>query len=282
MISKVLETCPNWQWRTVVALARFGGLRCSSEVALLKLNDIHWDADRFTITSPKTKRYGKATRIVPLFPELRPFLDEAFAMAETGGTWVIPMLDGKPSKNLGTTFKKIIHRAGVDAWSKPFQNLRSSRQTELERKSPTHVTCAWLGNTPRVAHKHYLTLTDEDFDAAVESETGDWLGMQPPAGPRTGAHEKTRVAQNIRENASFSEVVDILENVRVTGTGFERRPFPLGNSHIEPTSAAKSGAPDAANQDVEAELLEVITAWPELPAAIKTGILTMVRAGRGE
>ena len=151
MISKVLETCPNWQWRTVVALARFGGLRCSSEVALLKLNGIHWDADRFTITSPKTKRYGKATRIVPLFPELRPFLDEAFAMAETGGTWVIPMLDGKPSKNLGATFKKIIHRAGVDAWPKPFQNLRSSRQTELERKFPTHVTCAWLGNTPRVA-----------------------------------------------------------------------------------------------------------------------------------
>ena len=174
VISKVLETCPNWQWRTVVALARFGGLRCSSEVALLKLNGIHWDADRFTITSPKTKRYGKATRIVPLFPELRPFLDEAFAMAETGGTWVIPMLDGKPSKNLGATFKKIIHRAGVDAWPKPFQNLRSSRQTELERKFPTHVTCAWLGNTPRVAHKHYLTLTDEDFDAAVESETGDW------------------------------------------------------------------------------------------------------------
>lgn len=32
----VLDACPNWQWRTVVALTRFGGLRCSSEVALLK------------------------------------------------------------------------------------------------------------------------------------------------------------------------------------------------------------------------------------------------------
>lgn len=59
VIRKVLDKCPNWQWRTVVALARFGGLRCSSEVALLKWSDIHWDADRFTVTAPKTKRYGK-------------------------------------------------------------------------------------------------------------------------------------------------------------------------------------------------------------------------------
>ena len=32
VISRVLEACPDWQWRTVVALARYGGLRCSSEV----------------------------------------------------------------------------------------------------------------------------------------------------------------------------------------------------------------------------------------------------------
>ena len=51
----------------VVALARYGGLRCPSEIALLKWSDIHWDAERMTVTSPKTKRYGKATRVVPIF-----------------------------------------------------------------------------------------------------------------------------------------------------------------------------------------------------------------------
>lgn len=65
VIQRVLDKCPNWQWRTVVALARYGGLRCGSEVALLRWSDIHWDAERFTVTSPKTKRYGKATRVVP-------------------------------------------------------------------------------------------------------------------------------------------------------------------------------------------------------------------------
>ena len=43
----------------------------------------------------------------------------------------------------------------------------------------------------------------------------------------------------------------------------------------------KSGASDAANQAVDAELLEVVDAWPELPAALKSGILSMVRAARG-
>ena len=155
IVAKVLDACPDWQWRTVVALARYGGLRCSSEVALLKWSEIHWDSERITVTSPKTKRYGKGTRVVPLFPELRKFLDEAFSMAREGDAWVIPMLGGQPSKNLGTTFRKIIARAGVEVWPKPFQNLRSSRQTELEQAYPTYVVCKWLGNTPNVAHKHY-------------------------------------------------------------------------------------------------------------------------------
>ena len=42
----------------------------------------------------------------------------------------------------------------------------------------------------------------------------------------------------------------------------------------------KSGASDAANQVVDAELREVIDAWPQLPAAIKSGIMEMVRTGR--
>ena len=193
VVSKVLDTCPDWQWRAVVALARYGGLRCSSEIALLKWSDIHWDKERFTVTSPKTKRYGKGTRVVPLFPELRPYLDEAFTMARDGDTWVIPMLDGQPAKNLGTTFKKIIRRAGVDVWPKPFQNLRASRQTELEQNFPTYVVCNWLGNTPRIAHKHYLTVTDDHYHKAADDGglTGDKRGMQTPELACMAAHKKS-------------------------------------------------------------------------------------------
>jgi len=223
VITKVIDTCPDWQWRTVVALARYGGLRCSSEIALLKWSDIHWDTERFTVTSPKTKRYGKGTRIVPIFPELRPYLDEAFSMAGEGESWVIPMLAGEPTKNLGTTFKKIIRGAGLEPWPKPFQNLRASRQTELEQSFPTYVVCKWMGNTPSVAHKHYLTVTEDHFQQATENwgQTGDKLGTQPPVLPRTESQQKTRTPKKVRENATFAEVVAILENGRVAGTGFE-------------------------------------------------------------
>jgi hypothetical protein len=32
---KVLEACPNAQWKLLFALSRFGGLRCPSEHSLL-------------------------------------------------------------------------------------------------------------------------------------------------------------------------------------------------------------------------------------------------------
>ena len=84
------------------------------------------------------------------------------------------------------------------------------------------LVCAWLGNTPTVAHKHYLTVTDEHFASAV-AETGDSRGMQTPVLHRTDSQKKTRTVHTVRENASFSEVVGILENVRVAEQGFEPR-----------------------------------------------------------
>ncbi|MCB9926071.1 MAG: phage integrase SAM-like domain-containing protein [Planctomycetaceae bacterium] len=221
VVKEVLDSCPDWQWRTVVALARYGGLRCSSEVALLKWTDICWDKDRFVVTSPKTKRYGKATRLVPIFPELRPYLEEAFDLASDGAVWVVPMLNGEASKNLGTTFKRIIKGAGVEVWVKPFQNLRASRQTELERQHPTYKVCAWMGNTPTVAHKHYLTVTEDDFKSAAQSATGDSRGMQPHENGCDVAQNKTRAVHHVRENTSFAEVVGILENARVAEEGLE-------------------------------------------------------------
>ena len=129
----------------------------------------------------------------------------------------------KPTKNLGTTFKKIIRGAGLEPWPKPFQNLRASRQTELEQSFPTYVVCKWMGNTPSVAHKHYLTVTEDHFQQATENwgQTGDKLGTQPPVLPRTESQQKTRTPEKIGENATFAEVVAILENGRVAGTGFE-------------------------------------------------------------
>jgi len=41
----------------------------------------------------------------------------------------------------------------------------------LEEVFPTHVVCAWLGNSPRIAHGHYLQVTEEHFAKATQKAT---------------------------------------------------------------------------------------------------------------
>ena len=68
--------------------------------------------------------------------------------------------------------------------------------------------------------------------------------------------------------------------VKVAGTGTEREPCAPVNSQIVSRGAAKSGALDAAHQNVEAELNEMTSIWPLLSADLREAVLTIVRAGR--
>lgn len=54
-------------------------------------------------------------------------------------------------------------------WPKLFQNLRSTRETELAETFPLHVVCSWIGNTQSVVAKHYLQVTDEHFKKALQN-----------------------------------------------------------------------------------------------------------------
>ena len=70
--AKLLDACPDADWRLIVALCRFGGLRCPSEVLALRWGDIDWERGRIRVRSPKTEHLpGGASRLIPLFPELR-------------------------------------------------------------------------------------------------------------------------------------------------------------------------------------------------------------------
>ena len=50
---RILAEC-NPTWRVIVALARYGGLRCPSEVLSVKWSDVNWDTGRLVVTAPKT------------------------------------------------------------------------------------------------------------------------------------------------------------------------------------------------------------------------------------
>lgn len=161
----VLDACPDAEWRLIFALARFGGLRVPSELLALRWRDIDWGASRFRVTSPKKAHAGKASRTVPIFPELLPYLRDAFEAAEDGAEYVISK---HRNTNLRTRLGKIIRRAGLEPWPKLFMNLRASCETELVKEHPIHVVTDWLGNTPSVAAKHYLQTTEADYRRALE------------------------------------------------------------------------------------------------------------------
>jgi len=166
MMDKVLAACPDVEWRLIFALARYGGVRCPSEVLALTWSDVLWDDDKIRIVSAKTESQGKASRLIPLYPELRNVLLDAFEAAENGAEHVITRYRDK-GVNLRTQAHRIIKKAGLEPWEKVFQNLRSTRETELAEEYPLHVVTHWIGNSELVAAKHYLQTTNEHYDRAV-------------------------------------------------------------------------------------------------------------------
>ncbi|MCA9119324.1 MAG: site-specific integrase [Planctomycetaceae bacterium] len=229
---KVLEACPDAEWRLIVALARYGGVRTPSETLGLRLNDVDWVNDRFTVTSPKTKKQGKPWRVVPLFPELRQYFEDAAELATPDAEFFINRYRDK-AVNLRTQFNRILKRAGVTPWPRLFQNLRASRETELANEYPLHVVTAWLGNTPSVAAKHYLQITDAHFAqaSAQESILGGATGgaMKCEVGAQQGvlsvSHGDSQQVTKLRPTSRVTNTSAAFANVscedKVTPTGLE-------------------------------------------------------------
>jgi len=166
---KIIKACPDADWRCIVALARFGGLRCPSEVLGVRWADIDWANNRFRVRSPKTEHHqGKAERMVPLFPELRAVLMQAFECAPDGAESVVGRYRDQTA-NLGTHMRRIIERAGLEAWPKLFNNMRASRATELAATNTAAQCTAWMGHSQAIAEAHYHMIRDEDFERAAST-----------------------------------------------------------------------------------------------------------------
>jgi integrase len=93
----------------LIALSRFGGLRCPSEHLALRWQDVDWEHKRFRVDSTKT-----GERWIPIFPELRPYLEECFERAEEGAVHVITRYPGQERGPADDVYQD--HPAG---WRKP-------------------------------------------------------------------------------------------------------------------------------------------------------------------
>lgn len=168
VIEKVIDSCPDEEWKLLFAAARYQGLRIPSESDAFQWPHVDWERMRITIHSSKTERHkGKDTRVMPIMPEFLPYLQRAFDLAGEGATHIFTRRRGE---GMGAKADARIIKAGEHPWEKTFQNLRSSCETDLLRKGhQLHVVCKWLGNSATVAARHYLQVIEADFEAATTS-----------------------------------------------------------------------------------------------------------------
>ena len=178
-IERIIDSIPDPEWKLIVGLSRYCGLRAPSEILTLTWDCILWDKKRIIVKSPKTEHHaGKDSRIIPMFSGILPLLEAVYEQAEPGGSpFVIARRRGKFDKlkdgrntNLGALFKKYILRAGEETWPKPFHAMRASFETDLLNDGTVkpHTIARWLGHSIQIALKHYARIKDCEFEIMTD------------------------------------------------------------------------------------------------------------------
>jgi hypothetical protein len=139
-----------------------------------------------------------------------------------------------------------------------FQNCRSTRETELFKITGGNVkaVCAWIGNSPEVAMKHYAQVTEADMKEAAkmivlnDAEKTVHNPVQPTAESecKEVQDEKESIDINLQDCSSLQEFAGPCTDMqnpakwaglesnqrRLTPTGLQ--PVPFGRSGTDPNS----------------------------------------------
>ncbi len=96
-------------------------LSYTSKHLAIKWGDVDWEQNRMTFRSPQTEHHdGMSFRVIPIFPELRPYLDKVYEQAAEGTEYVITRYRQR-NCNLRTQLPRIIRKAALTPWQKLFQ-----------------------------------------------------------------------------------------------------------------------------------------------------------------
>ncbi|MBM4021166.1 MAG: hypothetical protein FJ284_02810 [Planctomycetes bacterium] len=87
-------------------------------------------------------------------------------------------------------------KAGFEPWEKTFVNLRGSCSDEPERQYQAHVVDAWMGNSSRIRRRHYLKVTEADFDRAAS-----YPAPYPAPSAVVTGHQEPSTLQRAREKS---------------------------------------------------------------------------------
>ena len=177
-------------WRLMLSLARLAGLR-RDEALNLRWNNIDWERSRLTVISTDDWTVkDKDSRTVPMAPELRQLLLEAFSEAAPGSELVVA--SGSVNKrNISRDFTVLCRRAGVVRYAKPLHTLRKSCITDWSHRFAIHAVMEWAGHSCiETTKQFYLKVSDLDYEAAAAQSFGVCTQLCAGLGDSDGAEEK--------------------------------------------------------------------------------------------
>jgi hypothetical protein len=171
-------------------------------------------------------------------------------------------------------------------------SFENSLCLSFARRIPSHVVCAWIGNSESVAQKFYLQTTDDHFAKAVQQPDVKITSPQEQTTQNPTQHSValTRATQQTEKSddkktpdlPGFTALCDIVHKYSVPLRGFE---------HTEESSANDAGvARGDVNSDARSvsdlsgqEQEQILLYLASLQTAERTALMQLLRTlGRGQ
>jgi integrase len=187
-VGKLVNAAPSEEWRGLVLVAAFTGLRLG-DAARLSWESVDLDAKKITLIPSKTKRKKKEVHI-PIHPDLLAYLLAAPVADDSPAAPVFPKLAKTPvngAMGLSDTFTGIMSAAGVDrgkpsrvleegqdkgkgriTWEKGFLSLRHTFTSWLRNAGVSEEDrMALTGHSTRESHQIYSHADEKAGQAAI-------------------------------------------------------------------------------------------------------------------
>ena len=295
-VRRVMDAGPSEEFRLLVALSRFAGLRVPSEIAGLRWGAVDWARRALRVDSPKTVRHGKAWRLVPIAPELLELLESAYTNAPEGEEFILPTYRRHPSPSM--LVLRACRSAGVDPWPRPFHAMRASCETDWAARFPLADVSSWLGHTAKVAARHYLRPTEATFEGATRTAFGGDTGgdklcktvvtsvvMQSAATSRIESQHTRELSENAALPRTKCNALQLRARVRE-----KRRARRVDLIGLEPTDASAETAEASTIEPLPVvtpvvtfaaecpDLAALVALWMRLPPAVRAALRSMAEA----
>jgi integrase len=156
--------------KSLLALARYAGIRCPSEAINLRWEDVVFAENKLFVPNAKLGSGGckDPCRTVPMRGRLKTVLGELLAATPPGERLVFGGSRAKIARSPWHCLQRAFGLLKITPWVKPWQNLRVSFVMELRQAGlPVTQIAKWSGHSVKVANEHYVLEIDSDFQAAV-------------------------------------------------------------------------------------------------------------------